>query len=154
VAFTCEAALDNPDQADPSVVILTPVATTAVTAGQTATVDIALGSIQGQITKTLPTGCTPGVYLYSGNVTAPEDWNTTAPSTDTNQPLASTLPVATSTPPDTYHFTALPPGTYTLALTCQAAKDNLTQADPSVMFSPVTTGIVVTADHTTTVNIS
>jgi hypothetical protein len=154
VAFTCEADKDVPDQADPSVVIITPVATTAVTAGQTATVDIALGAIQGQITSTLPSGCTAGVYLYSGNVTVPEDWNTSAPRTDSKQPLASTLPVATSTPPYNYQFGALPPGTYTLALTCQAAQDNLTQADPAVMFSPVTTGIVVTADHTTTVNIS
>ena len=153
VAFTCQAAQDNPDQADPSV-ILTPVATTVVTAGQTATVDIAFGSIQGQITKTLPTGCTPGVYLYSGNVTAPEDRNSTAPSTDTNQPLTSTRPVATSVPPYGYQFTALPPGTYTIALTCQAAQDNPAQADPAVTFSPVMTGIVVTADHTTMVNIS
>jgi hypothetical protein len=60
-------------QSDPSVVILTPVATTVVTAGQTAAVDVALGAIQGQVTSTLPSGCTPGVYLYSGNVTAPED---------------------------------------------------------------------------------
>jgi hypothetical protein len=153
VAFTCQAAQDNPDQADPSV-ILTPVATTVVTAGQTATDDIAFGSIQGQITKTLPTGCTPGVYLYSGNVTAPEDRNSTAPSTDTNQPLTSTRPVATSVPPYGYQFTALPPGTYTIALTCQAAQDNPAQADPAVTFSPVMTGIVVTADHTTMVNIS
>jgi len=153
VAFTCQAAQDNPDQADPSV-ILTPVATTVVTAGQTATVDIAFGSIQGQITKMLQTGCTPGVYLYSGNVTAPEDRNSTAPSTDTNQPLTSTRPVATSVPPYGYQFTALPPGTYTIALTCQAAQDNPAQADPAVTFSPVMTGIVVTADHTTMVNIS
>ncbi len=153
VAFTCQAALDNADKTDPSV-ILTLVATTAVTAGQTATVDIALGSIQGQVTGTLPTGCTPGVYLYSGNVTAPEDWNSTAASTDTNQPLNSTLPMATSVPPDSYKFTALPPGTYTLALTCQAALDNRAQADPAVTFSPIMTGIVVTADNTTTVNIT
>jgi len=46
------------------------------------------------------------------------------------------------------------PGTYTLALTCQAALDNRARADPAVTFSPVMTGIVVTADHTTTVNIS
>ena len=153
VAFTCEAAQDNPDQADPSV-ILTPVATTAATAGQTATVDIALGGIQGQITTALPIGCTPGVYLYSGNVTAPQDWNSTAPPNDTNQPLTSTLPVATSVPPYAYQFTALPPGTYTVALTCQAALDNPAQSDPAVTFSPVITGIVVTADHTTVVNIS
>jgi len=153
VAFTCEAAQDKPDQADPSVLLI-PVATTTVTAGQTATVDIALGSIQGQINSTLPSGCTPGVYLYSGNVTAPEDLNSMAPVTDTNQPLTTTLPVATSMPPYAFQFTALPPGTYTLALTCQAAKDNPAQADPAVMFSPVITGIVVTADLATTVNIS
>jgi hypothetical protein len=154
VAFTCEADKDVPDQSDPSVVILTPVATTVVTAGQTATVDVAFGAIQGQVTGTLPNGCTPGVYLYSGNVTAPEDWNTTAPPTDSNQPLASMMLVATSTPPYDYQFGALPPGTYTLALTCQAKQDNLTQADAAVMFSPVKTGIVVTADQMTTVNIS
>jgi hypothetical protein len=153
VAFTCEAAKDNPDQADPSV-MLTPVATTAVTAGQTATVDIALGNIQGQITRALPSGCTRGVYLYSGNVTKPEDMNSAAASTDANQPLTSTRPIATSVPPYAYQFTALPPGTYTLALTCQAALDNPAQADPVVTFSPVITGIVVTADHTTVVNIS
>jgi hypothetical protein len=153
VAFTCEAAQDNPDQADPSVLLI-PVATTAVTASQTSTVDIALGGIQGQITSTLPTGCTPGVYLYSGNVTAPEDRNSMAPATDTNQPLTTTLPVATSVPPYAYQFTALPPGTYTLALTCQAAQDNPAQADAAVMFSPVITDIVVTADLTTMVNIS
>src|SRR5579859_5908702 len=106
VAFTCQAALDNPDQADPSVILAT-VATAAVSAGQTATVDVALGSIQGKVTGNLPTGCTPGVYLYSGNVTAPEDWNSAAPSTDTNQPLNSTLPTATSVPPYSYQFTAL-----------------------------------------------
>jgi len=87
-------------------------------------------------------------------VTVPEDWNSSAPSTDTNQPLTSTLPVATSVPPYAYQFTALPPGTYTVAFTCQAALDNRALANPAVTFSPVITGIVVTADHTTVVNIS
>jgi hypothetical protein len=62
--------------------------------------------------------------------------------------------VLVATPPYYYQFGALPPGTYTLAFTCQAKQDNLTQADAAVMFSPVTTGIVVTADQITTVNIS
>jgi hypothetical protein len=125
-----------------------------VSAAQTAMVDIALGSIQGQVTGMLPSGCMPGVYLYSGNVTAPEDWNSAAPSSDTNQPLNSSLPVAASVLPYSYQFTGLPPGTYTLALTCQAAMDNRAQADPAVTFSPIMTGIVVTADNTATVNIS
>ena len=62
--------------------------------------------------------------------------------------------MATSVPPYSYQFTALPPGTYTLALTCQAALDNRAQADPAVTFSPIMTGIVVTADNATTVNIT
>jgi hypothetical protein len=39
-------------------------------------------------------------------------------------------------------------------LTCQAALDNRAQADSAVTFSAIMTGIVVTADHTTTVNIT
>jgi len=75
------------------------------------------------------------------------------PSTDTNQPLTSTLPVATSVPPYAYQFTALPPGTYTLAFTCQAALDNPDQADSAVIFSPVKTNVSVVANQTTTVDL-
>jgi hypothetical protein len=95
-----------------------------------------VGNIQGQVSATLvPIGCTPGVYLYSGAVTVPEDMNSTAPATDTNQPLASKVPVATSQPPYYYQFTFLQPGSYTVAFTCQAALDNPDQADPAVKFS-------------------
>ena len=153
VAVTCQAAEDNPDQADPSVILI-PVATTTVTANATQTVDITLGAIQGAVSSSLVTStCSPGVYLYSGNVTAPEDINRSAPSTDTNQPITRQQPIASSTPAYSYQFTALPPGTYTLAFTCQAASDNPAQADPTVTFNPVKTGIVVTADLTTTANL-
>ena len=153
VAFTCQAAGDNPDQADASVVLI-PVATTTVTANATQTVNITLGAIAGAVASSLITAsCAPGVYLYSGNVTGPEDINTSAASTDTNQPLTAQQPVAGSTPPYSYLFAALPPGTYTLAFTCQATADNPAQADSTVTFNPVKTGIVVTADTTTTVNL-
>jgi hypothetical protein len=153
VAFTCQAAVDNPAQADASVILI-PVGTTTVTANATQTVNITLGAIAGAVSSSLITGsCTPGVYLYSGNVTSPEDINQAAPSTDTNQPITAQQPVATTTPPYSYLFAALPPGTYTLAFTCQAAADKLTQADPGVTFNPVKTGIVVTADMTTTANL-
>jgi hypothetical protein len=135
-------------------VSLIPVATTTVTANATQTVDITLGAIQGAVSSSLVTStCSPGVYLYSGNVTAPEDINRSAPSTDTNQPITRQQPTASSTPPYSYQFTALPPGTYTLAFTCQAASDNPAQADPTVTFNPVKTGIVVTADLTATANL-
>jgi hypothetical protein len=113
-----------------------------------------VGNIQGQVSATLvPTGCTPGVYLYSGTVTAPEDMNSAAPITDTNQPLASKVPVATSQPPYYYQFTFLQPGSYTVAFTCQAALDIPDQADPLVKFSAIKTGITVVANQTTTVDI-
>lgn len=149
LAFTCQAAQDNPDQADASVILI-PVATTTVTANATQTADISLGAIQGAVASSLVTStCSPGVYLYSGNVTSPEDINHSAPDTDTNQPITAQQPVASSSPPYSYLFSALPPGTYTLAFTCQAASDNPAQADASVTFNPVKTGIVVAADQTT-----
>lgn len=154
IAFTCQAALDNPDQADANVVTLAAVATTTVTAGQTQTVNVSLGSVQGQVT--LPSGCTvpdAGVYLYAGNVTAPEDWNAAAPATDTNQPLASMVWPSTASAPFDYQFAALPPGTYTVAFTCKANLDNPAQSDPSVTFNPIDTGISVVADQATMRNI-
>jgi Domain of unknown function (DUF4382) len=116
--------------------------------------NIAIGNIQGVVSATLvPSGCTPGVYLYTGMVTAPEDINSTAPLSDTNQPIGSKVPVANSQPPYYYQFTFLQPGTYTVAFTCQAGQDNPDQADSAVKFSPVKTGITVTANQTTTVDI-
>lgn len=113
-----------------------------------------VGNIQGQVSATLvPTGCTPGVYLYSGTVTAPEDMNSAAPITDTNQPLASKVPVATSQPPYYYQFTFLQPGSYTVAFTCEAALDNPDQADTVVKFTQLKPGITVVAKQTTTVDI-
>jgi len=113
-----------------------------------------VGNIQGTVSPLLvPTGCTPGAYLYSGTVTVPEDMDSTAPSTDTNQPLASRVPVANSQPPYYYQFTFLPPGTYTVAFTCQADLDNPDQADSAVTFT-IKTDINVIANQTATVDIS
>ena len=113
-----------------------------------------VGNIQGVVDNTLvPNGCTPGVYLYSGTVTAPADMDSTASSSDTNQPQASKLVVANSQPPYYYQFTFLPPGTYTVAFTCQAAQDDPDQADSAVTFNPVKTGIAVAAKQTITADI-
>ena len=112
-----------------------------------------VGNIQGVLDNTLvPNGCTPGVYLYNGTVSTPEDMDSTAASSDTNQPLASKVPVATSQPPYYYQFTFLTPGTYTVAFTCQADQDNPDQADSAVTFNPIKTGIAVAAKQTGTVD--
>jgi hypothetical protein len=113
-----------------------------------------VGNIQGTVDVSLvPTTCTPGVYLYTGTVTTPEDMNSTAPSTDTNQPLASKVPVLAQAGGYYYQFTFLPPGPYTVAFTCEASLDNPDQADVAVTFAPVKTGISVTAGQTVTVDI-
>ncbi len=154
VAFTCQAALDNPDQSDATVVTLLPVATTTVAATQTQTVNVALGSLQGQVT--MPSGCTvadAAVYLYAGDVTTPEDWNTSAPSTDVNQPVASMGWPSGAAAPYDYAFTALSPGTYTVAFTCQANLDNPAQSDPGVQFAPIKSGLAVAADQATIANL-
>lgn len=112
-----------------------------------------VGNIQGVVDNTLvPNGCTPGIYLYNGTVSAPEDMDSTAPSSDTNQPLASRAPVATSQPPYYYQFTFLPPGTYTVAFTCQADLDNPDQADSTVTFNPIKPAIAIAAKQTVTVD--
>src|SRR5712672_552901 len=113
-----------------------------------------VGNIQGNASLTLvPDGCMPGVYLYNGTVTMPEDMNSTASAMDANQPIASKALSATSQTPFYYQFALLQPGTYTIAFTCQADQDNPDQADAAVTFSPVNTGIVVTANMTTTADL-
>ena len=112
-----------------------------------------VGNVQGTVDASLvPTNCTPGVYLYNGTVSAPEDMNSAAASTDTNQPLASKVPVLAQSGGYYYQFTFLPPATYSVAFTCQAALDNPDQADTTVTFSPVKTAVAVTANQTLTVN--
>jgi len=113
-----------------------------------------VGNIQGVVSNTLiPDGCSPGVYLYSGTVTAPEDMNSSGQASDTNLPISSKVPVATSQPPYYYQFTFLAPGSYTVAFTCQAAADDPDKADSAVSFAPVNTGIAVTANMTTSVDL-
>ncbi len=117
--------------------------------------DTTVGNIQGTVAATaVPAGCTPGVYLYAGTVTSPEDMNSAAASTDTNQPLTSKVPVLAPTGGYYYQFTFLPPGTYTIAFTCQAALDNPDQPDTGqVKLQTVNTDVVVTANQTVTVDI-
>ncbi|MDE0856883.1 MAG: DUF4382 domain-containing protein, partial [Nevskia sp.] len=154
VAFTCQAASDNPDQND-HLSFTSINSGIAVAAGQTTTLNLVnntQGTIAGTVAPSLvPQGCTPGVYLYGGTVTAPEDKNSTAPPGDTNQPLSSVVPAQTSGGLQ-YQFVYLAPGSYTVAYTCQAAQDNPAQND-HLSFSPVKTGIGVTAGMTTTVNL-
>ncbi len=109
-----------------------------------------VGNIQGAASPALvPDGCTPAVYLYAGTVSVPEDMNSASPATDANQPVASKALIANTATPYYYQFTFLKPGTYTVALTCQAAQDDPDQSDSAVTFGPVKTGLMVSANMTT-----
>lgn len=91
--------------------------------------DDAVGNVIGKVSAGLiGAGCTPVVYTYSGTVSKPADLNSSAPLS--TQPVTES-PVKLNTDTGAYEFTAayLPAGTYTLALTCDAASDNPAQAD-------------------------
>ncbi len=109
------------------------------------------GSITGTVDTTLiPSGCSPTVYVYSGNVT-PTDVDVNAPP-GTVQPISSAL-VGTNYTTAQYNFTVawLPPGKYTVAFTCEANLDDPTTAD-NITFSPVI-HTTVTSGQTTFVSI-
>jgi hypothetical protein len=109
------------------------------------------GSITGTVANTLvPSGCSPVVYVYSGKVT-PTDVDINAPS-GAVQPISSAL-VGVNNTTALYNFTVgwLPPGTYTVAYTCQANLDDPTTAD-NINFAPVTT-VSVSAGHTSFVSL-
>lgn len=76
-----------------------------------------------------------------------------APSMDPNRPLTSKLPIANSQPPFYDEFSILPPGTYSLAFSCEATLDNSDHADSAVMHGRAKTGISVVSRQTTTVDI-
>ncbi|HVC37893.1 MAG TPA: DUF4382 domain-containing protein [Gammaproteobacteria bacterium] len=110
-----------------------------------------IGSITGTVaTSLVPSGCSPTVYVYSGNVT-PTDVNINAPA-GTVQPISSAL-VGLNNTTAIYNFTVgwLPPGLYTVAFTCQANQDNPTTAD-NILFTPVITA-TVNANQTTFVTL-
>jgi Domain of unknown function (DUF4382) len=112
-----------------------------------------VGNIQGTVAAaSIPQTCTPAVYLYGGTVTMPEDYNSAAPSTDMNQPIASKIPMLDQAGAYYYQFTFMAPGSYSVAYTCKAALDNPDQVDAAVTFAPIKTGITVTANQTATVD--
>lgn len=114
-----------------------------------------VGNIQGVVSATLvPDGCTPGVYLYAGSVAEPSDNDSTATNLS-GQSLASKVPVVTDQSEGGYYYqmTFLPPGSYTVAFTCDAAIDDPDQPNAEVTFAPIVDDIAVTAGQTVTVDL-
>ncbi|MGH8398686.1 MAG: DUF4382 domain-containing protein [Gammaproteobacteria bacterium] len=146
-AYTIDLNLRSsilPDPTNPYQYILRPVLYTINNNDQ--------GSITGTVATTLiPSGCSPTIYVYSGNVT-PTDVNVNAPS-GTVQPISSAL-VGLNYTTAKYNFTVgwLPPGKYTVALTCEANLDDPTTAN-NLTFTPIITATVI-ANQTTYVDLN
>lgn len=98
-----------------------------------------IGSVPGDVASVA--GCVPVVYVYAGTVAKPEDLDTADPAA--SQPVTE-APVQLDTDFGAYRFTAayLPAGTYTLAFTCDADKDDPTQAN-AITFSPIGSVVAV-----------
>lgn len=107
------------------------------------------GRLTGSVAPSLITCLTPAVYVYQGKVT-PVDMDTSVPGR--LQPYATSL-VGLNLTTGLYNFTVgfLPPGTYTLAFTCQASEDVANQAD-NISFTAVSQATVA-AQNTTFVQL-
>jgi hypothetical protein len=105
-----------------------------------------VGSVSGDLAAAA--GCVPVVYVYRGTDTVPADLDSAAATA--TQPITE-APVAMDTVFGAYRFTAayLPAGTYTLAFTCDADKDDPTRHDV-LNFSPVGTAVAQTGETTLT----
>ncbi|HEY3860201.1 MAG TPA: DUF4382 domain-containing protein [Gammaproteobacteria bacterium] len=105
-----------------------------------------VGSVPGNLAAAA--GCVPVVYVYRGTDATPADLDSATPAA--TQPITE-APVALNTDFGAYRFTAayLPAGTYTLAFTCDADKDDPTRHDV-LNFSPVGTAVAQTGETTLT----
>lgn len=108
---------------------------------------LAGGNIVGTVpvTSAAVANCVPVVYVYAGSVSTPADIDDSAPAV--TEPVTEE-PVQLDTVTGVYRFSAdyLPAGTYTLAFTCDAGKDDPTTAD-TLSFAPVGT-VKVAAEET------
>lgn len=116
-----------------------------------------VGNIQGNVSAALFTGTStapciaPAVYLYSGATATPQGYyyNGSGPY----PPVSSKVPTLdTATNSYYYQFTFLPPGSYTVAYTCDADLDTSPSTSP-MTFAPVIDNVSVVATQTTTVDI-
>lgn len=118
-----------------------------------------VGTISGTVADNLTcpdgNGKFPGndVYLFTGDNATPGDIYVD----DKDQPLGNTNPVTTtgitqqSNGSFTYKIAYVPPGDYTVAFTCDGAKDNPTTQDSLTFKSQA--NVTVTADQTATANL-
>jgi hypothetical protein len=113
--------------------------------------NLRVGTLNGTIPpRLIPPGCTPFIYVFSGTGVVPDDLDP-APSPDVD-PLIS-VAVALNNVTGSYSFRVpfLEVGSYTIAFTCDGAKD-APDAEDVLVFSP-TLNITVNANQTVTLSL-
>ncbi len=107
---------------------------------------IETGSIVGTVSPSLiTTGCTPAVYVFTGENVTPDDIDDIAPD-----PVTTAKVVMDNMGVYRYKAAFLEPGSYTVAFTCDAAQDDPTM-DDTLTFSG-TANVTVSAKTVTPYN--
>lgn len=106
------------------------------------------GTLSGTVpAQRIPSGCTPFIYVFSGSNVVPDDLDP-APAPDVD-PLVS-VPVTLNAATGAFSFKVpfLEAGNYTVAFTCDGAKDT-SDGEETLVFSPAV-NVTVNANQTVT----
>ena len=110
-----------------------------------------VGILSGSVPAALiPSGCTPFIYVFSGANILPDDLDA-APAPDVD-PLVS-VPVLLNNATGQFSFKVpfLEVGSYTVAFTCDGAKDT-PEGEETLVFSP-TVNVTINANQTVTISL-
>jgi hypothetical protein len=99
-----------------------------------------VGAIAGTIASALVTDdCLPKVYVFSGGAVTPDDIEESGAASDVDPLLVTNVDVQNGATAYGYRAAFLPPGTYTVAFTCD--DDDPTDDDVLTFLTPQTVGV-------------
>lgn len=112
--------------------------------------NLQVGTISGTVPANLiPTGCTPFIYVFSGSGLMPDDLDP-APAPDIDPLVSVEVTLDNATGNFSFKVPFLEVGSYTVAFTCDGAKDT-PDGEETLEFSP---GLNVTVNANQTVTLS
>ena len=110
--------------------------------------NLQLGVISGTVpTRLIPSGCTPFIYVFSGANVVPDDLDP-APAPDVDPLVSVPVTLDNATGALKFRVPLLEVGSYSVAFTCDGAKDT-PDAEDVLVFSPII-NVTVNANQTVT----